>query len=176
MRRWTRMHYFSHLIKNFWSQIKTAFQFVYPFNFVPFQYCIFHFTANSTVLKCLDFWTFVSGVAFAVAYYQNKALLGSNGLLPANSYLQKIDAHVKGDIWQKLTYAPSIFWWFDFAGYVELVLSFNIMGNTMLMSGQSPPKVYCWYSDISQYCHTWMIQHQKYQQSASTSKFSSLVL
>lgn len=57
---------------------------------------------------------YIVGVAFLIAYQQNKALIGRDGLLPADQYLQKIDAHFKGDILQKLKFAPTIFWMFDY--------------------------------------------------------------
>lgn len=62
----------------------------------------------------MEFFNSFVGVAFSVAAVQNTGLLGSKGLLPGQSYLDKIDKHTGGDIWMKLNYAPTLLWFFDY--------------------------------------------------------------
>jgi hypothetical protein len=51
-------------------------------------------------------------VAFLVAFHQNGALLGRNGLLPADLYLDEIEQRIGGaDQWMsKFTAAPTLLW------------------------------------------------------------------
>lgn len=74
-------------------------------------------------------------VAFLIALNQNKGLIGSNGLLPADLYLDRVRAHLGGNDSSYLTLldtAPTLFWWvpsehldlaLDVSASVGLVLS-----------------------------------------------------
>jgi len=56
-----------------------------------------------------------TGVAFLVAYNQNEALLGKNGLLPADQYLVVIRHHAGDSLWNQLQACPSLL--VVFSGY-----------------------------------------------------------
>ena len=72
-------------------------------------------------------------IAFLVALHQNRALIGQNGLLPADKYLNQIKSHANDDISKALEYAPSLLWfvnykenlnfWLDALAYCGIVLS-----------------------------------------------------
>lgn len=49
-----------------------------------------------------------------MAMMQNDGLIGSRGLLPGNKHLKMIEQHAGTDIWKKLSYAPTLFWAFDY--------------------------------------------------------------
>ena len=51
-------------------------------------------------------------VAFLIALYQNKQLLGRNGLLPIHLYLQNIRENIGSDSsWKLMSLVPTLFWW-----------------------------------------------------------------
>ena len=52
-------------------------------------------------------------VAFAVAYNQNKELIGDRGLLPAKLHLSRIKQRFAKDQWQRFISAPSFLWFWD---------------------------------------------------------------
>lgn len=59
---------------------------------------------------------FPSVVAFLVALYQNKQLIGRNGLLPAQLYLEQVRNSFQSSNssmfpWQLVGAVPTIFWW-----------------------------------------------------------------
>ncbi|KAG7491165.1 hypothetical protein MATL_G00000080 [Megalops atlanticus] len=57
---------------------------------------------------------FIYFVAFAVAYNQNKQLIGDRGLMPCAEYLRSVKRYVGGKIsWAALSYAPSLLWFLD---------------------------------------------------------------
>lgn len=69
---------------------------------------------------------FVYFVAFLVALNQNKALLGSRGLLPIYSYLKRLRVHYSfpanaSTSWELFSTAPTLFWWIS-EQYIDLVL------------------------------------------------------
>ncbi|CAH1273339.1 LMF1 [Branchiostoma lanceolatum] len=77
-------------------------------------------------------------VAFLVALHQNKQLLGTDGLLPANLYLQRVQQHVAADPTQSTwSLVPSLLWWVDWErdldlwldrlAYIGAALSFIVM-------------------------------------------------
>ncbi|XP_043085981.1 lipase maturation factor 1 isoform X2 [Puntigrus tetrazona] len=59
---------------------------------------------------------FIYFVAFAVAYNQNKQLIGEKGLTPCKDYLRSVKRYVGGKIGSAaLAYAPSILWFMDWS-------------------------------------------------------------
>ena len=75
-------------------------------------------------------------MAFAIAYNQNEHLLGKNGLLPANKYMERVFGQVKSAIRpnKKLTpefnlkynlfmNCPTLFWLFDWANNIDSLLN-----------------------------------------------------
>ena len=54
----------------------------------------------------------ITVVAFLVALHQNRQLLGTNGLLPAKLYLERIKRHLGAEevSWNALNYAPTLLW------------------------------------------------------------------
>jgi len=72
-------------------------------------------------------------VAFSIAFNQNHELLGKNGLLPANKYMEKFYNHIINNENRKseneLTKAynlfvncPSLFWFFDWSKNIDWLL------------------------------------------------------
>ena len=51
-----------------------------------------------------------SDVAFLVSYFQNGALIGRNGLLPADIHLSELAERVPPDAFARLSAAPTIMW------------------------------------------------------------------
>ena len=67
-------------------------------------------------------WYVFSVVAFLVALYQNKQLLGRNGLLPIHLYLQRIRENLRTDSpWTLVSISPTLFWWIP-EEYVDVSL------------------------------------------------------
>jgi lipase maturation factor 1 len=56
-----------------------------------------------------------AGVAFLVAFHQNGALIGRNGLLPADKYLANVKRHAGDQLLNQLYYCPSLL--LVFSGY-----------------------------------------------------------
>ncbi|XP_070580075.1 lipase maturation factor 1-like [Ptychodera flava] len=56
---------------------------------------------------------FIYSVAFLVALHQNRALLGKDGLLPVNVYLQQLKDHFKNDFHYCLRVVPTLLWFTD---------------------------------------------------------------
>uniref|UniRef100_A0A4W3JIZ3 Lipase maturation factor n=1 Tax=Callorhinchus milii TaxID=7868 RepID=A0A4W3JIZ3_CALMI len=55
-------------------------------------------------------------VAFAVAYNQNKQLIGEKGLLPCKSYLQNIQRYFGGKIgMEAVSHSPTLLWFLDWS-------------------------------------------------------------
>lgn len=71
-------------------------------------------------------------VAFLVAYDQNKALLGKNGLLPADQHLKHIKKHAKGKPWDMFTYAPTIIWFLDYENNIDMILEYLALAGMAL--------------------------------------------
>ena len=61
-------------------------------------------------------------MAFFVAYHQNKELLGSNGLLPVNSYLKRVKGHFRGINIESISAIPTLLWWGDYERNVDWLL------------------------------------------------------
>ncbi|KAM4819884.1 LOW QUALITY PROTEIN: lipase maturation factor 1 [Thomomys bottae] len=65
---------------------------------------------------------FIYGVAFLVAFQQNKALIGDQGLLPCRLYLRSVQQYFQGQVgWEAWSYAPTIFWLLDWSN-----MNFNL--------------------------------------------------
>uniref|UniRef100_A0A8C6RIQ3 Lipase maturation factor n=1 Tax=Nannospalax galili TaxID=1026970 RepID=A0A8C6RIQ3_NANGA len=65
------------------------------------------------LLKALAFIYFV---AFLVAFHQNKALIGDQGLLPCRLYLRSVQQYFQGKIgWDAWSYAPTVMWLLDWS-------------------------------------------------------------
>ena len=47
-------------------------------------------------------------MAFAIAANQNKQLLGKNGLLPSDLYLERIESHFSDTGWRKILHVPTV--------------------------------------------------------------------
>jgi hypothetical protein len=63
-----------------------------------------------------------------VAYHQNGALIGKNGLLPADQYLANVKRHAGDRLWNQLYYCPSLL--LVFSGY-----DLDSMLNTLSLVG-----------------------------------------
>eukprot|EP01083_Nonionella_stella_P079930 219418_1 len=53
---------------------------------------------------------FIYCTAFIVALNQNRALIGTSGLLPFNSYLTRLETNFV-DPWERFLKVPTILWW-----------------------------------------------------------------
>ncbi|XP_057681576.1 lipase maturation factor 1 [Corythoichthys intestinalis] len=77
---------------------------------------------------------FIYFVAFSVAYNQNKQLIGENGLMPCESYLNSVKRYVGGKIGMAaLAYAPSILWFLDWSNMDANLDGIALLG--MALSG-----------------------------------------
>ncbi len=75
-----------------------------------------------------------SVVAFLVAFHQNRALLGKNGLLPADKHLDDIKKHAGDSAWAKFSYAPTVLWFFDYHNNIDFLLD-SLAFAGLLLSG-----------------------------------------
>lgn len=77
---------------------------------------------------------FIYFVAFAVAYNQNKQLIGENGLLPSKAYLNSVKRYVGGKIGMAaLAYTPSVLWFLDWTDMDANLDAISLLG--MALSG-----------------------------------------
>ncbi|XP_071089721.1 lipase maturation factor 1-like [Haliotis cracherodii] len=67
---------------------------------------------------------FVYSIAFLVALDQNKQLIGINGLLPANQYLNDIVKKTDGINWEACNTCPSIIWLFSYDTHLDQILDY----------------------------------------------------
>ncbi|ROJ44638.1 Lipase maturation factor 1 [Anabarilius grahami] len=94
-------------------------------------------------------------VAFAVAYNQNKQLIGEKGLMPCKDYLRSVKRYVGGKIGiAALAYSPSVLWFMDWsdmdanldgialAGMALSGYSFGVKPLVLKRSQASPPSVH----------------------------------
>eukprot|EP01083_Nonionella_stella_P221309 790800_1 len=65
------------------------------------------FLTRAALLKMLGF---IYCTAFIVALNQNRALIGTSGLLPFNSYLTRLETNFV-DPWERFLKVPTILWW-----------------------------------------------------------------
>lgn len=65
---------------------------------------------------------FLAGVAFLVALHQNRALIGKNGLLPADKFLGNIKNRYGNEIPTLLQVVPSVLWFFDYENHIDELL------------------------------------------------------
>uniref|UniRef100_UPI00358E9A0F lipase maturation factor 1 isoform X2 n=1 Tax=Myxine glutinosa TaxID=7769 RepID=UPI00358E9A0F len=76
-------------------------------------------------------------------YTQNKALLGQNGLLPANQYLQRVRDYVGDGVgWATLRYSPTLLWFFDYEHSINWSLDFIavlglVLSSFVLLTGRA---------------------------------------
>ncbi|XP_067657065.1 lipase maturation factor 1-like [Haliotis asinina] len=75
------------------------------------------------ILRCFGF---VYLFAFLVALNQNKQLIGRNGLLPANQYLNEIKKKTGGINWEAFNTCPSIFWLFSYNTHLDEILDYLV--------------------------------------------------
>ena len=59
------------------------------------------------------FFFFFAVVAFAIAANQNKQLLGKNGLLPSDLYLERIESHFSDTGWRKILHVTTVLLYTD---------------------------------------------------------------
>uniref|UniRef100_A0A8C6Y7E4 Lipase maturation factor 1 n=1 Tax=Naja naja TaxID=35670 RepID=A0A8C6Y7E4_NAJNA len=82
-----------------------------------------------TRLVLLRATAFIYFVAFLVAYHQNKALIGDQGLLPCKLYLENVKRHFKGRInMETLSYAPTLIWFLDWSSMDSILDAFALIG------------------------------------------------
>ncbi|XP_046574863.1 LOW QUALITY PROTEIN: lipase maturation factor 1-like [Haliotis rubra] len=75
-----------------------------------------------TRIVILRSFGFVYFVAFLVALNQNKQLIGKNGLLPANQYLNDIKKKTGGISWDAFNTCPSVIWFFNYNTHLDQIL------------------------------------------------------
>lgn len=89
-----------------------------------------------TRIVLVRFMGFIYFVAFLVAYNQNLGLLGKNGLLPANKYMEKISKNFKPKIYFNNTLInelrnkfelykniPTLFWFLNWSEDIDFLLN-----------------------------------------------------
>ncbi|XP_062999627.1 lipase maturation factor 1 [Elgaria multicarinata webbii] len=82
-----------------------------------------------TRLALLRATAFIYSVAFLVAYHQNKALIGEQGLLPSQLYLENVKQYFKGKInLDSLSYAPTLIWFLDWSSMDSILDGFALAG------------------------------------------------
>ncbi|KAL6475056.1 hypothetical protein MHYP_G00160960 [Metynnis hypsauchen] len=85
---------------------------------------------------------FIYFVAFAVAYNQNRALIGQRGLMPCREYLRSVKRYVGGKIGgAALAYTPSVLWsmqWEDMDSNLDnIALAGLALSSFVLLSGRA---------------------------------------
>lgn len=73
-------------------------------------------------------------MAFLVALHQNKQLIGKNGLLPADKYLEDIKHRTGGINMQSWSYVPSLLWLVDYKSSIDTYLDYIALAG-MALSG-----------------------------------------
>ncbi|ESO09975.1 hypothetical protein HELRODRAFT_73251 [Helobdella robusta] len=76
-----------------------------------------------TRIVLLRYVAFIYLIAFLVAYNQNEALIGKNGLLPAHVHLNRISKASNGGYWSKLHMAPTVLWFFNYNNNIDEILN-----------------------------------------------------
>ena len=76
----------------------------------------------------------ISVVAFTVALHQNKQLIGSNGLLPANHFMDKVKNYAGGINAKTWNYVPTVLWFFDYEAKLDVLLD-GVALSGMVLSG-----------------------------------------
>ncbi|CAF0703841.1 unnamed protein product [Brachionus calyciflorus] len=109
-----------------------------------------------TRVVLVRFLAFLYAVAFLVAFNQNKNLLGKNGLLPANKYMDRIyknfkpqfnmlNGTISDQLWKKLdlfSKIPTLFWFFNWSKNIDLLLDYTSLiglsvSSIILISGSA---------------------------------------
>ena len=76
---------------------------------------------------------FCLGTAFLVALLQNTALIGHQGLLPADAYLNSVAQRAGSRLSDRLLQAPTLFWFFDYTrGQIDVLLYWTAFIGLML--------------------------------------------
>lgn len=79
--------------------------------------------SNGSSMEIKSFFAHILVVAFLIALNQNKQLIGSRGLLPANLYLHRLRSHYNTSSYLSLlNTAPTLFWWASAPDQLDLVL------------------------------------------------------
>ena len=73
-------------------------------------------------------------MAFLVALHQNKQLLGLDGLLPAQRYLNSIKRGTNGIKFETFTSVPTIVWFFDYEKHLDELLDYIAYAGLALAS------------------------------------------
>ncbi|XP_064466126.1 lipase maturation factor 1-like [Ornithodoros turicata] len=76
---------------------------------------------------------FLYAVAFLIALNQNEYLIGRNGLLPADLFMNAVKEHAHGLNIQAITQVPSILWFFNFED-IDFYLNAIAMAGFLLSS------------------------------------------
>lgn len=93
-----------------------------------------------TRIILVRFLAFIYAVAFLISLNQNHYLIGSNGLTPANKYMQKIHQQLIrrpkfasfGTKLNLFLNVPTLFWFFDWANQIDnLLLNTSLAGLTL---------------------------------------------
>src|SRR6202046_623181 len=72
-------------------------------------------TEDGAADRLIPRWLFLRALgciyfsAFFSLIFQIRGLIGPNGILPANQYLQAVAQSLGG--WQRIWYAPTLLWW-----------------------------------------------------------------
>ncbi|CAL1540716.1 unnamed protein product [Lymnaea stagnalis] len=73
-----------------------------------------------TRMVIVRYMGFIYFVAYSVSLNSNKQLLGKDGLLPANQYLNNIRSHVGSSSWWSLvSAAPTLLWFVDYETHID---------------------------------------------------------
>ena len=75
-----------------------------------------------TRIVLLRFLGFIYCVAFTVALHQNRALVGKDGLLPADTFLDQAGRQAKHQWLEKLQLVPTLLWWSDYHKNLDVLL------------------------------------------------------
>ena len=110
-------------------------------------------------------------VAFLIALYQNKQLLGRNGLLPIHLYLQNIRESISSESsWKLNSVVPTLFWWVP-EEYIDISLDSMatvglVVSGTMVFLGAGNVIMFfiLWglYQSLSNVGQRWLVMHCMY--------------
>ncbi|ELU02414.1 hypothetical protein CAPTEDRAFT_179420 [Capitella teleta] len=66
---------------------------------------------------------FIYFIAFLVALHQNEALIGHDGLLPADKYLSDAEKRLGGSAWTRFLSMPTLLWMVDYRSDIDYYLN-----------------------------------------------------
>ena len=58
-----------------------------------------------------------------MALHQNEALIGKDGLLPADQYLSDLENRLGGSPWQRILAVPTLLWMVDYKSDINFYLN-----------------------------------------------------